>query len=120
LAIPRNQRYSWLYLGSLVNVCSSSLIKGITHGSPSSVRYAEIWENVFKKLKYSNTPIVRNYDLSLPVVRHQKLTGVEGMGRDSSVGIATSLRAGRSGNRISVVAKFSAPVQTGLGAHTAS
>ena len=39
---------------------------------------------------------------------------------DSSVGIATELRAGRSGVRIPVVTIFSAPVQTGPGAHTAS
>jgi hypothetical protein len=31
-----------------------------------------------------------------------------------------SIRAGRSGDRIPVVAKFSAPVQTGLGAHPVS
>ena len=42
------------------------------------------------------------------------------MGRDSSVGIATELRAGRSGDRIPVGARFSAPVQTGPGAHPAS
>jgi len=38
------------------------------------------------------------------------------VGRYSSVGIIT-LRAGRSGYRIPVGAKFSAPVQTGPGAH---
>ena len=37
------------------------------------------------------------------------------MGRDSSVDIAT-----RYGNQILVGSRFSAPVQTGLGAHTAS
>jgi hypothetical protein len=36
--------------------------------------------------------------------------------RDSSVGIATR-RTGRSGDRIPVGAKLSAPVQTGPGAH---
>jgi len=41
-------------------------------------------------------------------------------GPDSSVGITTELRAGRSGNRFSVEARFSAPVQTGPGAHPAS
>ena len=40
---------------------------------------------------------------------------------DSSVGIATELRAGRSGDRITVGRRdFSAPVQTGPGAHLAS
>jgi len=38
----------------------------------------------------------------------------------SSVGIATELRAGRSGYRIPVGVRFSAPVLTGPGAQTAS
>ena len=41
-------------------------------------------------------------------------------GPDSSVGIATELRAGRSGDRIQVGARFSASIQTGPGAHPAS
>ena len=41
-------------------------------------------------------------------------------GRDSSVGIATRLRAEWSGDRIPVGARFSALVQTGPGAHPAS
>jgi hypothetical protein len=41
-------------------------------------------------------------------------------GPGNSVGIATELPAGRSGDRIPVGAKFSAPVQTGSGAHPAS
>jgi hypothetical protein len=41
-------------------------------------------------------------------------------GPGSSVGIATGLRAGRSEDRIPVGARFSAPVQTGPGAHPAS
>jgi hypothetical protein len=41
-------------------------------------------------------------------------------GPGSVVGTATELRAGRSGDRISVGARFSAPVQTGPGAHLAS
>ena len=41
-------------------------------------------------------------------------------GPGSSVGIATELRAGRPGDRIPVGARFSAPVQTGPGAHSAS
>jgi len=40
--------------------------------------------------------------------------------RDSSVGIATELRAGRSGDRTPVGVRLSAPVQTGPGAHPAS
>jgi hypothetical protein len=40
-------------------------------------------------------------------------------GPGSSVGIATELRAGRSGDRIPVTTRFSAPVQTGPGAHPA-
>jgi len=42
------------------------------------------------------------------------------LGPGSSVGIATELRAGRSGDRVPVGARFSAPVQTGPGAHPAS
>ena len=45
---------------------------------------------------------------------------VSSVGRDSSVGIVTELRAGRSGDRMPVGARFSAPVQTGPGAHPAS
>jgi len=41
-------------------------------------------------------------------------------GPGSVVGIATELRSGRSGDRIPVGARFSAPVQTGPGAHSAS
>ena len=40
-------------------------------------------------------------------------------GSGSSVGIATELRAGRSGDWIPVRERFSAPVQTGSGAHPA-
>jgi hypothetical protein len=40
-------------------------------------------------------------------------------GPGSSVGIATELRAGRSGDRILVGTRFSATVQTGPGAHPA-
>jgi len=42
------------------------------------------------------------------------------MGAGSSVGIATKLGAGRSGDWIPVGARFSAPVQSSLGAHTVS
>ena len=41
-------------------------------------------------------------------------------GRGSSVGIATERRAGRSGDQIPVGERFSAPVETGHGAHPAS
>jgi len=41
-------------------------------------------------------------------------------GRRSSVDIATELRPGRSGDRISVGARFSTPVQIGPGTHPAS
>jgi hypothetical protein len=41
-------------------------------------------------------------------------------GRDSSVGIATELRAGRSGDRIPLWSRFFSHVQTGPGAHPAS
>ena len=40
--------------------------------------------------------------------------------RDSSVGIATRYGLGRSGDRIPVAARFSAPAQTSPGAHPAS
>ena len=42
------------------------------------------------------------------------------MDRDCVVGIVTTLRAGRSGDRIPVTVRFSATVQTGPGAHPGS
>jgi hypothetical protein len=42
------------------------------------------------------------------------------VGRDSSVGLATSYGAVRSGDRLQVVARFSAPLQTDPGTHPAS
>jgi len=42
------------------------------------------------------------------------------VGLDSSVGIASTLRAGRYGDRIPVGARLSAPVHTGPRAHPAS
>jgi hypothetical protein len=42
------------------------------------------------------------------------------VGRDSVVGIETTLRAGRSRDRIPVGARFSVPVQTGPRAYPAS
>jgi hypothetical protein len=44
----------------------------------------------------------------------------DGVGRDSSVGIATHCGAGRSGDQIPVGAKFSAPIQTSPVTHPAS
>ena len=41
-------------------------------------------------------------------------------GHDSSVGTSTTLRAGRSWDRIPVGSRFSAPIQTGPGAYPAS
>jgi len=46
--------------------------------------------------------------------------GSSKMGRDSSVGIATRYWAGRSGDRIPVGVRFSAPVHTGPVAHPIS
>jgi hypothetical protein len=49
---------------------------------------------------------------------NKHITNADGPG--SSVGIANELRAGRSGDRIPVGVRFSAPVQTGPGAHPVS
>jgi hypothetical protein len=45
---------------------------------------------------------------------------VDLVGRDSLVGIAIRYGLGRSGDPIPVRARFSAPLQTGCGAHPAS
>ena len=63
-----------------------------------------------KGVFYSASRILISYHLILRIYRD----------RDSSVGIADSLQAGRSQDRIPVVARFSAPIQTGPGAHPAS
>jgi hypothetical protein len=55
------------------------------------------------------------YSITLYLHVHLKTCGP-----GSSVGIATTLRVGRSGNRIPVGARFSAPVQTDTRAHPAS
>ena len=55
-------------------------------------------------------------DFSSSAIWHSKHIG----GQGSSVGIATELRARRSGDRIPVGARFSAPVQTGPGAQPTS
>ena len=83
------------------------------------------------KLSRRNFEVILQYKLHIPpyfIFRnpefgHTVYLGVAyscHYGRDSSVGIATSLPAGRSGDRIPVGARFSAPVQTGPGAHPAS
>ena len=51
---------------------------------------------------------------------HSEATYYPVCGPGSSVGIATGYGAGRSGDRIPVGARFSAPLQTGPGAHPAS
>jgi len=48
------------------------------------------------------------------------LNSISAEGRESSVGIADSLRTTRSGHRNPIGATFSASVQTGLGPHPAS
>jgi hypothetical protein len=55
------------------------------------------------------TVMPENYNIIIPLC-----------GPGSSVGIATELRAGRSGDRVPVGARFSALVQIVLGAHPAS
>jgi hypothetical protein len=52
--------------------------------------------------------------------RPQLYVSLDEAGRDSSVGIATELRARRSEDRIPVEVRFSAHIQTGSGAHPAS
>jgi hypothetical protein len=51
-----------------------------------------------------------------PLQRRSRVLRVD---RDSVVGIASTLRTGRSGDRIPVGTRFSAPVQTGPGAQPA-
>ena len=72
----------------------------------------------------ANLGVLRNYLPPSPLPRqceriidgHVSLHGC----RDSSVGIVTELRAARSGDRIPVVTRFSARIQTGTGAYPTS
>ena len=73
----------------------------------------------FTAFKNYNFPF-RRYLLSFSAYLFEFHTEITELGPGSSVGIATELRAGRSGDRIAVVARFSAPVPTGPGAHPAS
>ena len=59
-------------------------------------------------------------DTQLPSELHHNVRGIRGVGLDSSVGLAT--RYGQDGPRIECRsgARFSLPVQTGLGIHPAS
>ena len=57
----------------------------------------------------------------VPIYKKQfKIALYINTGPGSSVGIATDLRAGMSGDRILMGVRFSSPVQTGRGAHPAS
>ena len=62
-----------------------------------------------KQTGFIHTQDVRNYE------PHLKINEARQISRYSD-----SLRAGRSGDRIPVMARFSAPVQTGSGANPAS
>jgi len=66
---------------------------------------------IFPSAFITKTLCVFSYFLCLP---HAQSTSF------SSIHPTDSLRAGRSGDRIPVEARFSAPVQTGPGAHPAS
>ena len=57
--------------------------------------------------------------LHFPALKHSSTSTVAG-GRDNSVGIATRYRLDGPGIESPVVARFSAAVQTGPGAHPAS
>jgi len=60
------------------------------------------------------------YRASVPVQGYTLPLLLVSSGPGSLVGIMTTLRAGRSGDLIPVGVRFSAPVQTGPGAHPAS
>ena len=62
----------------------------------------------------------RHADMTKLIVAFSSFAQKKKCGPGSSVGIATELRAGRSGDRIPEEARFSAPVQTGPEAHPAS
>jgi hypothetical protein len=65
-------------------------------------------------------PVSRKYPMTLCQLPLFLQANLKSRGPGSSVGIPTELRAGRSGDRILVWARFSAPVHTAPGAQPAS
>ena len=88
--------------------------RGINHPPPSS---AEAKETVEQYLYYLSWPSLLVLGRALPYLYSNLYDFNRGPG--SSVGIATELRAGRSGDRIPVGRDFPT-IQTGTGAHPAS
>ena len=98
------RRGDWvLYVGSDIWRFLVLNLPHVTHPEPRMLRQPlNIWK-ICSPLQYkAYSSVVINFS------------------RDSSVGLATRYGAGQSGDRIPVGARFSAPVQTGLGAHPAS
>jgi hypothetical protein len=80
-------------------------------------RKSDIWEK--KTQRHSSQPLAEGAE-TLPVVRPTNRHHFKGWHGHFTTREHFQIRAGRSGNRIPVGAKFSAPLHTGPGAYPAS
>jgi len=92
-----------------------------THNCSGNFRSACTYQELSKRRYSLSLGIKYRFSTSLKSTTNFQILLIQKNSRcrDSSVGIATDLRVGRSGDRIPVGARFSAPVQIGPVSHLA-